>query len=340
VAGTFSFALTPTGASIAIFNPAAPLILNTVYTLTLTTAITDLSGNPLTVPIAPIIFTTTTVNPVDPAGAGNLGFELGTLAGYTPVGAASVVNQVVGAGVAPVPWLPTELVWMALIDTGAGAVGAKASTLASGTMTVPAGMNAMIVDVNFLSDEYPNFIGSQFDDFALSTLNTNAGRRTSVVTSVNIAPFVPDPSTAYGGATSFAPWVFDLTGLAGTPVNFQFDISDVGDTVGTSVLLIDHVRFVPSAIVVKPFMTVVPVNGTVQFVANLIGTAGPVQWYVNGVPGGNTTVGTINASGLYTAPAVIPAAPLVTIEARTTTLTPVIGTAKLRIGLGNSVPVL
>jgi hypothetical protein len=41
----------------------------------------------------------------------------------------------------------------------------------------------------------------------------------------------------------------------------------------------------------------------VQFTANVTGLSNPaVYWYVNGVLNGNSTVGTISASGLYTAP--------------------------------------
>ena len=40
-----------------------------------------------------------------------------------------------------------------------------------------------------------------------------------------------------------------------------------------------------------------------------------VIWQVNGIPGGNATVGTISASGVYTAPLVLPATPSVQITA-------------------------
>ena len=40
-----------------------------------------------------------------------------------------------------------------------------------------------------------------------------------------------------------------------------------------------------------------------------------VNWSVNGVAGGNATFGTINNTGLYTAPAVVPTAPSITVTA-------------------------
>src|SRR3954468_17339466 len=51
-----------------------------------------------------------------------------------------------------------------------------------------------------------------------------------------------------------------------------------------------------------------PVNtgATAQFSATLTEVAGTVQWSVNGVNGGNSTVGTISAAGLYKAPSKVP----------------------------------
>ncbi|HEX7961743.1 MAG TPA: cytochrome c peroxidase [Terriglobales bacterium] len=45
------------------------------------------------------------------------------------------------------------------------------------------------------------------------------------------------------------------------------------------------------------------------------GTTAAVQWSVNSVKGGNATIGTIDSSGHYTAPTVLPAPPTVTIGA-------------------------
>lgn len=55
---------------------------------------------------------------------------------------------------------------------------------------------------------------------------------------------------------------------------------------------------------------------TQQFQATVSGTSNTlVTWMVGGVPGGNPTVGTISASGLYTAPSTLPANPTVTVTA-------------------------
>jgi len=52
--------------------------------------------------------------------------------------------------------------------------------------------------------------------------------------------------------------------------------------------------------------TDVRVNQTVQLTSSYVASGLPMTFYVNGIAGGNETVGTISSSGLYTAPAVVP----------------------------------
>jgi uncharacterized protein (DUF1800 family) len=62
------------------------------------------------------------------------------------------------------------------------------------------------------------------------------------------------------------------------------------------------------SITISPGYTSVGVGGTVQYSATVTGLANTaVTWSVSGIAGGNSTNGTITASGLYTAPAKIPA---------------------------------
>ena len=62
----------------------------------------------------------------------------------------------------------------------------------------------------------------------------------------------------------------------------------------------------------------VPVTETNQCTANVQGTgsfSSAVTWSVDAVPGGDSTIGTISSSGLYTSPANVPSTPSVTITA-------------------------
>ena len=67
---------------------------------------------------------------------------------------------------------------------------------------------------------------------------------------------------------------------------------------------------------VTPSAANVVISGLQQFTATVTGTSNTnVNWLVNGVLGGNSTVGTISTSGLFTAPATVPTPSTVTIEA-------------------------
>lgn len=59
-------------------------------------------------------------------------------------------------------------------------------------------------------------------------------------------------------------------------------------------------------------------GATKQFGAYVPINPNTVEWLVNDIVGGNASIGTISPSGLYTAPAVIPAANVLTIKARST----------------------
>lgn len=75
---------------------------------------------------------------------------------------------------------------------------------------------------------------------------------------------------------------------------------------------------VAPAIVVEvcPSTDSVPTGGTETLVATLGNTSNTtVTWQVNGIAGGNATVGTITAAGVYTAPASVPSPSTVTITA-------------------------
>ena len=67
---------------------------------------------------------------------------------------------------------------------------------------------------------------------------------------------------------------------------------------------------------VTPTSTSVPVSGTQKFTASVANTSNTaVTWQVNGVTGGEPTHGTIDATGLFTAPPKVPSPSTVTIAA-------------------------
>lgn len=72
----------------------------------------------------------------------------------------------------------------------------------------------------------------------------------------------------------------------------------------------------PIGIAVTPADPILNLNQQLQFTANVSNAANTaVNWSINGVAGGNASLGTINASGLYTAPGSYPGVGQITVTA-------------------------
>jgi hypothetical protein len=76
-------------------------------------------------------------------------------------------------------------------------------------------------------------------------------------------------------------------------------------------------RTVDSVVVtVTPASASVQISGTQKFMATVANTSNTaVTWQVNGTAGGDSTHGTIDATGMYTAPAAVPSPAAVTVSA-------------------------
>ena len=72
-------------------------------------------------------------------------------------------------------------------------------------------------------------------------------------------------------------------------------------------------------VVVTPLSAKLTAGTTQQFTATVTGTADhSVKWFVDGLPGGNSVVGTVSATGLYAAPTSIPNPPTIAVVAQST----------------------
>ena len=95
------------------------------------------------------------------------------------------------------------------------------------------------------------------------------------------------------------------------------------------------------SVTVSPSTATVAANATRQFTATVTNaTTQTVNWSVNGASGGNSTVGLISASGLYTAPPVPPSGATVTVQAASTVSPSAIGSAAVTITAPPPAPVL
>ena len=89
---------------------------------------------------------------------------------------------------------------------------------------------------------------------------------------------------------------------------------------------------VPGAIAVNPATVTIFARRTQQFTASEVGNSpASVLWSVNGVAGGNPTVGAISTEGLYTAPPLVPLPPTVTVTATNSEDTRLSATAPVTI---------
>src|SRR5215813_12009293 len=95
-----------------------------------------------------------------------------------------------------------------------------------------------------------------------------------------------------------------------------------------------------TSVTVTPSTVSVVVGQTQQLAADVRGTgtfSHAVTWAVNNVTGGNATVGTISATGLYTAPATIPSPNPVTVTAVSVADSTKSGTARVMVQAGVAV---
>lgn len=100
----------------------------------------------------------------------------------------------------------------------------------------------------------------------------------------------------------------------------QFAMSSLLMLSGAAVCVSAHAT---TTLTVSPTFASVAVKGQRHFTATLTGSNGYVTWQVNGITGGNAQVGTISTTGLYTAPATVPAGGTVTLTASSNWVQPV-----------------
>ena len=123
-------------------------------------------------------------------------------------------------------------------------------------------------------------------------------------------------SASYNSGTSVTLTAAPATGSLFT--GWSGDCSGTGTTCTLSMTRNRSVgaKFDLVVVSVTPATASVTVGGTQQFLAkDQLGNVLDVNWYVNDVQSGNATVGTIDISGLYTAPATVPNPATVTVKA-------------------------
>jgi hypothetical protein len=123
---------------------------------------------------------------------------------------------------------------------------------------------------------------------------------------------IPGGNAAVGTIT--AAGIYTAPASVPTPATVTVEAVSVADPTAIGSALVTIVQRV--AVSVSPSLATVGTFLTQQFTATVTGSSNPsVTWSVNGVPGGNAAVGTVDATGQYTAPASVPTPNTVTITA-------------------------
>ncbi|MCQ8105116.1 hypothetical protein NP590_13455 [Methylomonas sp. SURF-2] len=186
--------------------------------------------------------------------------------------------------------LPSEGKWMARITTGVTNVGDLGSVLTQ-RFTVPAGSKTLYVDYIFLSEEFNEFAGTQFDDTFNATVTTSDGVQKFIKTvgvdnpgveglqpctniygqSANCLPEVAMFNCGFPGgdatcgkipfvvgdrAGTIRKWAtaaFDMSEFAGKTVTLDlaFTAVDKGDNNYNTKVLLDNIRFNTAFVDVK-----------------------------------------------------------------------------------------
>jgi uncharacterized protein (DUF1800 family) len=153
-------------------------------------------------------------------------------------------------------------------------------------------------------------------------------------------------ATVFLGSTALATTVVSSTQLTATGTATNAEVGNVNITVqnpapGANASKAITAQIKGSGINVQ----VTPATGTLRagtqqvFAATVTGTTNTgVTWSVNGIAGGNDTVGTIVGNGNYLAPNILPKANTITVTATSVADTTATGNATMT--LGNPVPIL
>src|SRR5438067_782180 len=80
-------------------------------------------------------------------------------------------------------------------------------------------------------------------------------------------------------------------------------------------LLVGYLAYAAGVVAIYPSPNSTTPNATTQYIIYNSTSGTGITWSVNGVVGGNSSVGTITTAGLYTAPAAVPMSNVVTVTA-------------------------
>lgn len=203
----------------------------------------------------------------------NMSFQKGTLDGFSKSGGTHVISSFGSLQIQSAKVSDNNVAVISSLDISSrDNAGGTAGSLVTADIKVPAGAQWMAFDTNFITAEFPNYIGSIYDDTYLVSIRTPFGVQTINVASVNsLGLFKIDESVAgapgligsldkfnvlnantqpavgtqlLNGETTWHTRAFYVGGLVGQTINLSFHITNVGDKIYQSMAFIDNIRFV------------------------------------------------------------------------------------------------
>ncbi|MGE4453300.1 MAG: Ig-like domain-containing protein [Sphaerochaeta sp.] len=228
------------------FTPSQPFMDNVDVTITLSSenGLLDKGGNTL---VSELVYTFRTAA----AYAGdvlNLGFESG-LNGWNITGNGGIVDLPFASDLSLEGLKAAMITTDSAFDYGLSGTPLNEATsmLSSGSLEVPGGSTKCSFDYYFLSAEFEEYIGSQYDDTLTMTFsgpNSTIVETIETINSYQSTDCIQLISTLNndlyhtGGKTKQV----DISTL-GSPITISFAVSDVGDQSYLSALLVDNFRF-------------------------------------------------------------------------------------------------
>ncbi len=198
-------------------------------------------------------------------------------------------------------------------DTADVVVGATSATT---TAPVSAGSNACLQNLTITP---AGTVSVSVSPSSARVLTKGTQAFSATVTNTGILPVIWRVNGIIGGNATFgtisSSGVYTAPAVLPSPaiVTISATSTDASGTTGTAqVTLIS-----PYVVTLSPATATVTTGGTnLLFTATINGAASnAVNWLVDGIAGGNATVGTISSTGVYTPPATVPSAGTVTVTA-------------------------
>lgn len=113
----------------------------------------------------------------------------------------------------------------------------------SQSFIVPPGYETISGRVRFLSNEYPVWYGTAYNDTYLVRISASGGSSILASGNVNSASW-SSGILGYNGKTPEITFTFDAAAYVGQTVSIYFEVRDVGDTYYDSALAIDAVKVI------------------------------------------------------------------------------------------------